>query len=96
MNDHANYIQRIKLRSLDMFPQNKMFHTFCDGVVRWWEYFEPTIATCVMEHDRDFRDPPSDEYMRECLEEHYGKGHVKHGTVQRDSDCDTSGDGVGR
>jgi hypothetical protein len=64
-----NSIQQIKLNSLRLFPENKMFSTVCNGTVSWWEYFDDQ-PTCVMEHDVD--DGPDEHYIQECLEEHYG------------------------
>jgi hypothetical protein len=46
-----------------------MLSTICYGVITWWEYFEPGEATLIMEHD--YGEMPDDEYIIDCLGEHY-------------------------
>lgn len=70
MSDFLNRIQDIKMRSLSLFPSNKMHSTVCDGVVLWWEFFERGKPTCVLEHD--FDDTPDNVFMQKCLEPYYG------------------------
>jgi hypothetical protein len=64
-SDLPNLTQKIKLRAIELFPDNRIYSHLCNGVLTWYEQ----NGDVVMEHDLD--DPPDDEYLKECLGDYY-------------------------